>query len=268
MIFLRLGGGLGNQIFQLGAAMLLANYSRTDHLVIDDSFLSNYKSKRSNDLLELFDFNRAKVKIEFSRVGIAKYRLPKVLPLKLNFWPFISDRNFQFSLRSTTDRNRYLDGYFQECITQKNFDDIRTLLAKIFISRQEISDPSICAIHIRGGDFLKLGWNTVASPFYYHKAIRFMLSHHKIRHFLVVTDDIDYATQIMSSENVNYEAYSSDTISDFNIISSAQRKIISNSTFSLWASSIREMDDSAVISPRYLRPGVVRPFRLPGEHPA
>lgn len=266
MIFLRLSGGLGNQIFQLGASMLLANYSGASHLVIDDSFLNDYQAKRSNDLCKFFDLRKARVKIEFSKVSLAKYRLPKVLPLRFSSWPFVSDRNFQSALQSTTDRVRYLDGYFQACLSQKNFDDIRSLLIDISTLSKKSLDSSVCIIHIRGGDFLKLGWNTIASPSYYHSAMQLMTTHYNVRHFKIITDDLNYAEKIMSCQNVSYEISSNDMISDFKTIAFSRRKILSNSTFALWASVLGDLKDPVVVCPRYFMPGLVRPFDLPGEY--
>lgn len=266
MIFLRLSGGLGNQIFQLGASMLLADYSGASHLVIDDSFLNDYQAKRNNELSKFFDLRKARIKIEFSKVPLAKYRLPKVLPLRFSSWPLVSDKNFQSALQSTTDRVRYLDGYFQTCLSQKSFDNIRSLLVNISTLAENQLDPSICVIHIRGSDFLKLGLDTVAPPSYYYSAIHLMLTRYNIHHFKVITDDVNYAKRIMSFQDLSYEISSNDIVVDFNTIASAQRKIISNSTFALWASALGELRDSIVICPRHLMPGLVRPFDLPGEY--
>jgi len=266
MIYLRLSGGLGNQIFQLGASMLLAKSSGATRLVIDDSFLNNYQAKRSNDLCKFFDFKKAGIKVEFSKFPLAKYRLPKILPLRFSFWPFVSDRNFQPALQSTTDRTRYLDGYFQSCLSQKNFDDIRTILISISILDKNLLDPSICVIHIRGGDFLKLGWDSIAPSSYYHSAMHLMLTNHNIQHFKVITDDLNYAKTIMSCHDVSYEIFSNDITSDFNVIASAQRRILSSSTFALWASALNELRDSIVICPRYFMPSLIRSFDLPGEY--
>jgi hypothetical protein len=266
MIFLRLSGGLGNQIFQLGASMLLADYSGASHLVIDDSFLNDYEAKRSNELGKFFDLREARIKIEFSKIPLAKYRLPKVLPLRFSFWPFVSDRNFKSVLQSTTNQTRYLDGYFQTCLSQKNFDDIRSLLIDISTLSENSFDSSVCVIHIRGGDFLKLGWNIIAPPSYYHSAMQLMTTYYNVRYFKVITDDVNYAEKIMSCQNVSYEISSNDMVSDFKTIAFSQRKILSSSTFALWASALGELKDPVVVCPRYFMPGLVRSFDLPGEY--
>ena len=56
MILIRLAGGLGNQIFQMGAGLLLAQKIGMRKLVMDDSSLGHYDVKRENELLYFFDF--------------------------------------------------------------------------------------------------------------------------------------------------------------------------------------------------------------------
>ena len=51
MIIIRLSGGLGNQIFQFGAGLLLAKKSGIVKIILDDSALGKYKIKRNNNLL-------------------------------------------------------------------------------------------------------------------------------------------------------------------------------------------------------------------------
>jgi hypothetical protein len=93
-----------------------------------------------------------------------------------------------------------------------------------------------------------------------------MTTHYNVRHFKVITDDVNYAEKIMSCQNVSYETSSNDMISDFETIAFSRRKILSNSTFALWASALGELKDPVVICPRYFMPGLVRLFDLPGEY--
>lgn len=265
MLIVNLAGGLGNQIFQLGAAILLAQSSGIKNIVIDDSSLGNYQAKRSNELLKLFDFSRSSIDIEFSKSSITKSRLPKLLPVKLKFWPLVSDKNFQVILKCKKPQFRYLDGYFQSCLTQQNFDEMRELLSKMFISNPVVYDSCVCVIHIRGGDFVQLGWDIVTPPSYYHHAIKIMSQSHAINKFLVVTDDVKYASNIMDLPNVSYQIISDDIISDFNTIAYCQKKILSNSTFSLWASALGQINDVVIIAPKFFKPGSTRPFSLTGE---
>ena len=64
MIILRLAGGLGNQIAQLGAALLLSERVKSKTIIIDDSGLASYKAKHVNQLVNYFDFTRININNE------------------------------------------------------------------------------------------------------------------------------------------------------------------------------------------------------------
>lgn len=267
MIILRLYGGLGNQIFQIGAAILLAQSLNIDNITIDDSSLNSYEAERQNDLKNFFDFSLSPIDLKFSPNPITKLRLPKLLPLKLRYWPLIGDRNFQNALHSGLSPILLLDGYFQQCLRQEDFEKINKLLSQMCTLKLSDDNSDQCVIHIRGGDFLRLGWDSVTSIDFYQTAIKYMLEKYHIKEFLVVTDDSDYALQVMSSLSIlcPYRLCEGDILSDFRIIASIKKRIISNSTFALWASAFGNNDDSVVIAPKLFKADSIRPFRLKGE---
>lgn len=266
-IFLRLAGGLGNQIFQLGAALLIAEKSDIKNIFIDDSSLDSYKAKRQNNLKDFFDFSLSPVHLKFSHNPITKFRLPKLLALRLKYWPFISDRNFSKALNLTHPPILFLDGYFQECLKQEHFDNINKLLSQMFTLPLLDDYSDQCVIHIRGGDFLRLGWDSVVPIEYYKSAIMYMLEKYCIKKFLVVTDDPKYAIQVMEKSCIThlYKIHTGDIVSDFQIIASVKKRIISNSTFALWASVLGDNEGSVVIAPNLFKPNSIRPFYLKGE---
>lgn len=264
-IVVRLAGGLGNQIFQLGAGLLSAQKLGISKLILDDVALGNYKVKRTNNLIQFFDFSKSSISINFGENSFTKFRFGKLLPLKISYWPLMSDKNFQIIIESQKCQSRYLDGYFQDCLTQKNFDDIRKLLSRMFISKPFSYNKSACVIHIRGGDFVSLGWDKVNPPSYYHHAIEIMSNSHNVEQFVVVTDDIEYASRIMQTTNANYEIISNNIVSDFHAIASIDKRILSSSTFALWASALGQSKDQVVIASKLLRPDCYRFFSLFNE---
>lgn len=267
MIILRLSGGLGNQIFQLGAALLLTQTLSITDVIIDDSSLNQYKAKRKNDLTNFFDFSLSDINIQFSQSFIARLRLPKLFPLKLRHWPLISEKNFKEALISGSSPILLLDGYFQKYLRQDDFNNMLKLLSGIFKLPIVDDEPNKCVIHIRGGDFLKFGWNSVTPIKYYQSAIEYMLKNYCIKEFLVVTDDLSYAMKVMDTSTLvpQYKLMQGDIVSAFQAIASIKKRIISNSTFALWASSLGNTKDSVVIAPKLLTPNSIRPFSLKGE---
>lgn len=92
MILVRLVGGLGNQIFQLSAALLLAKRLGLEKILIDISGLNKYEIKHKNELVYFFDFKN--IEVQYIRNKILDFRIPKIFPLKFPFYPFINDKIF------------------------------------------------------------------------------------------------------------------------------------------------------------------------------
>lgn len=264
MILIRLAGGLGNQIFQLGAGLLLAQKTGINIIVLDDSSLGNYDSKRENELLNFFDFSKTELKIIIQSIKLTKLRIPKLFPFNISKYPFVSDRNFQTILQNSNKSFILIDGYFQKCLTQVNFNEEIGLLKNIFI-QNALEQKNGCVIHIRGGDFVKLGWNSVTPKEYYQNAIEKMKDDYNQKDFYIVTDDKDYSETILKNLNIKYKFIGNSIYEDFNLLGSFQYRILSSSTFSLWASALGKNDNSIVIAPKEWIPNHERKIYLPYE---
>jgi len=263
-MIISLRGGLGNQIFQLGAGLLLGQNALMEEIILDDSALGKYKTKRENELLKFFDLTKIESKVEFKNSILSKFRIPKIAPFNFTKYPFVSDKNFQTILLNPNKNLLLLDGYFQEYLTQENFDEEIRLLKKLYI-KNEIGQRDGCVIHIRGGDFVKLGWNSVTPKQYYESAIKMMSEKYDINKFYIVTDDKEYSTSILNEFNIDYEFIGGSMEEDFYLISLFQKRILSSSTFALWASALGDNEDSMVIAPEYWTPDRKREIFLPNE---
>lgn len=266
MLTLRLAGGLGNQIFQIGAALLLATETSDKFLVVDDSALDSYEAKRDNWLPTFFDLSKLSCNIAFSKVFISGLRLPKLLPLKTPLLSLVSDSNFQDVLRAKSSRIYHLDGYFQSCLTQLTFDRILSILKNLYKLQMIESDPSLCVVHIRGSDFQ--GSSFELSQSYYEQTVKAMIDIYGVERFLVVTDDPQYSYEIINPLDVLYRISSGSVVPDFCTIASAGKKIISNSTFALWASALGASCNPVIISPESWHKKCSRSYRLNGEYPS
>lgn len=264
MIFIRLAGGLGNQIFMLGAGLLLAQKNNEKKIICDVSHLGNYNTKRENELLSFFDFKKLNLEVEFRKSTLTKYRIPKIFPLKFSKYPFVSDKNFQSALKKTNKKFLLVDGYFQNCLNQTDLNTEIEILKNIF-KKKDVDNSNECVIHIRGGDFLELGINDVAPKSYYYNAIQFMIQEHNIYEFNIVTDDRQYAASMMDDLNVKYNFIGDTIYEDFYLIGGFNYRILSSSTFSFWASALSNNDKSVVIAPEFWIPNNKRIIKLPNE---
>jgi len=262
MVTVRLAGGLGNQIFQFAAALLYANGEQD--IVLDTSGMSRYESKHTNELMKFFDLSHYNMSIREANSYIAKMRLAKLFAFKIVDWPLIGDKNFEFSEEFEYHQNIFMDGYFQEGLTQQAFDKEVELLKPLLIRKNfAVESADVCIIHIRGGDFVRLGWNTVTPKEYYQAAITHMQTGNVKFH--IVTDDREYAKNVFDDMGIEYKFVGSSIIEDFFLIGAYSKRILSSSTFSFWASALGNNVGSAVVAPSYWIPERKRKIFLPNE---
>ncbi len=264
MIIVRLAGGLGNQIFQFGVALSLAKKNNINKIIIDDSNLSKYTVKRKNELINFFNLDKLDIEVSFEYKFITKLRIPKIFPIRIGNILLLSDKNFEL-VKNNEYKHIIMDGYFQWVLSQEDFDEIVNFLKKIFISNNLDYYKEGCIIHIRGGDFIKLGWNRITSKEYYIKAIKYMKDKYHQDKFYVVTDDKRYSKTLLKGLDVEYKFIGGDMYEDFYLIGSFQYRILSSSTFALWASALGNNEKGFVIAPDYWFINKRRIIYLPNE---
>lgn len=269
MIFLRLTGGLGNQLFQVAAAAMLSRHWNVG-ISIDCSALSSYKTPRKLSIDKIINLNELCLSNNtFDESIILKKRIPRIMGGKFFGNYLVNDRNFLDSFMLKTRPNRiYLDGYFIESINQNFFDKSLNLMNSFFININNIFiQKNICNIHIRGGDFLELSWNLDNQKDYYIQHIEEIKSRCSDVKFIVSTDDKKYAEEFMNSLDVQHEFTQGSLIDDFLNIISSEFAIISNSTFSFWARAFSSiiLPETKTWGPRYWRPNVPRKLKLYNE---
>jgi hypothetical protein len=157
-----------------------------------------------------------------------------------------------------------VDGYFQNCLNQTDLNNEIEIFKGIFI-KKDIENINACVVHIRGGDFIKLGINDVAPKSYYYNAMQFMMQTHNIDEFKIVTDDKEFAITLMADLNVKYNFVGGSMYEDFYLIGKFNYRILSSSTFSFWASALSNNEQSVVIAPEFWIPNDRRNVELPNE---
>ena len=246
MLFSRMLGGLGNQLFQTAA--FLKYRSKKEKVII--SFLGDiHIPKRENCLNYIFEKpdwlyydNSRKLNLftRFIAKSSSALRFGSYLP-----YIGVNDRNFY--LKNSYFFNKkilFFDGYF---IYNWKYEEINYLFSQlklrpISLNREHIK---ICnenvIIHIRGGDFLKIKHLNICDNFYYKKAIEYALRK-GFNTFKVISEDREYGKEIIKEMkkyfiDLKISILKSNSIkNDFNIIRSSKLAILSNSTFSWWAS--------------------------------
>ena len=246
MIFSRIVGGLGNQLFQTAACLKYRNQS--EKVII--SFLGDiHVPKRINCLNYIFErptwlyFDNSK------ELNIVKKFVAKTSAyLRFgSYLPFISinDRNFS-SLNYLYSKKKilFLDGYFNHQWTYKTlknaFEQLKLRPVELNKEFLQICNNNVI-IHLRGGDFLEISDLNICKLEYYKKSIDYAISK-GYSSFKLICEDQKYGTEFLKEIkkyfiDLNISMLKSDTIkNDFNLIRSSKFAILSNSTFSWWAS--------------------------------
>ncbi len=272
MIYLRLSGGLGNQLYQLAATALLSQLRATEVIVSTDA-LQGYKTPREPDSIKLLSPNpwlriAKPEESNFNHWLTVKARAGRFLPvLGVNdktFWSITNTANIHLPL--------YADGYFQHGWTQESFSKAVGLMniRPISVEATNRLQTEEVAVHIRGGDFLKLPrYQLVHSPFYI-EAVRQCLAIGLTR-FAIVTDDPEYAESVCREIKGQFAGASFRTLGqrttaleDFDTLRGATARIIGNSTFAWWAAAL-----GSPVAPTWSPPAfttdVTRDFFLPHE---
>ena len=246
MLFSRMVGGLGNQLFQTAA---LLKYRRHKEKVII-SFLGDiHIPKRVNCLRSIFEIpdwlyfdnsRKLNLLIKLFARSSAGLRFGSYLPLV-----GINDRNFDYKHSFiSSQRLLFLDGYFNH---NWSYRDLHSLFSILKLNPFKLKKEMLkhcnqnVVIHIRGGDFLSIKNLNICKLDYYKHSVEYALSK-GLKTFIVICEDQRYGNAILKElkhhfSDLQISIMKSDSIkNDFNLIRSSELAILSNSTFSWWAS--------------------------------
>ncbi len=261
MLFSRMVGGLGNQLFQTAAFL---KYRRDKEKVIV-SFLGDiHIPKRENCLNYIFEIPKWLYLDKSSKLSLPTKTLARISAgLRFgSFFPLISinDRNFYLSKTNfKKKRILFLDGYFNQNWKYESLYELfsQLKLRKIILDKKNLK---VCnedvIIHIRGGDFLNIKNLNICKSDYYRKSIKYCLSK-GLKTFTVISEDQKYANIIINQmkscfDDLKISLLKSNSIKDdFNIIRSSRLAILSNSTFSWWASFLSNSKIEFLVPPNF-----------------
>jgi len=277
MIVVKLMGGLGNQMFQYAYAMSLAKEYDED-IIIDSSFYRDEK-RIALDVFQIGNHENWTTAInEKERVRVTKaqkkYRIlqkaKRVLLRTEELGESWFKRNVQkgyyfnfdpyyYRFIKTDQNNKYIYGYFQ---SEKYFSNCSDLIKKTFqlsvpLSENavgildEINNSNSVALHIRLGDYKKLRnfYLDVCTPEYYKKALDLVIKRIANPKIFVFTNDISGVRQVLSLPQESVIVDNTKDYEDFELIRNCKHVILSNSSFSWWASYLNQNENKLLIGP-------------------
>lgn len=270
MIFVRLHGGLGNQLFQYAAGRRLS-LLRNAELVFEDStfFHPPAGDTPRRYLLDCFDVS--------GRLCAADERAELHLYLS-RFWKYLgpirrfgryrviydSPGRICQELLNAPDRV-VLSGYWQ---SEVYFSSIRDVIRKelCVLSPMSAADSAFAdrirqtnsvSIHIRRGDYVHhsatMAYHGVCSLDYYQSAIKRVIDRIEKPEFFVFSDDPEWVQRNIIIDRPWQQVIHTGEkaeIADFHLMSMCRHHIIANSSFSWWGAWLGERESSLVVAPQ------------------
>ena len=264
MIYVRIRGGLGNQLFQYSAARSLA-----DRLNVNLGLDTREYNAGSPFEMGLKHFNiraefNPKDLIKHKENGFSKYILDIALGNHKNVY---KETNLSFNnLFHSLPNKTYLKGYWQSEKyfenNQKNiFKDLQLIAPqskKNIKTLENISKTNSVSLHIRRGDYVtNSSYNMkhgTCSLDYYKKSVDY-LSKSLNKNFTIFafSDDPEWVFKNLklpmdiqfiehNSSKKNYE--------DLRLMSQCNHNIIANSSFSWWGAWLNRSPKRTIISPK------------------
>lgn len=147
---------------------------------------------------------------------------------------------------------KYFDDFEQEIKNVFTFDTSK-LNPKSAELEAKLNNLESVSLHIRRGDYLSnSAFSMICTPAYYREAIRILEERVKKNlHYIVFSDDIQWAKKNVSVQNVTYVDWNtgSDSWQDMYLMSRCQHNIIANSTFSWWGGWLNLNPSKIVVCP-------------------
>lgn len=287
-LILRLEGGLGNQLFQYAFARALQEKYGC-HIVFD---LHTFKTDKQRDL-SLYHFNLNRNVIQYpslkwktiANLMRAFAKIVEIFSRKL----FKNNLGRQISMMTTCGMYLQQDSRFADYLNRSrisiNYIKGNWMSAKYFstVARQIKSEykvitshtatnaalalelqksESVC-VHIRRGDYASSEWADkllICDFYYYEHAIKRMnelIENPVFYIFSNTSGDLAWIKDNYKfSVQVNFVDLNNPDYEEFRLMSSCRHFILSNSSFSWWASYLSDYENKKVIAPSKWNTGV------------
>lgn len=246
MIFYRLNGRLGNNLFQYAAGISMAKKrrQRVYFLVapaVRPAYQNSLAIKRLVPKINLVPPFFEKVCYRVSKKYIVEH---------LQEFSNLDTKNPYIDAGYWNSRALCYDGYFQSEFYFKNcldkiLEEVRTSPP---MKKSNMSPPKTVGVHVRRGDYLEASQWQVCDLDYYLNAMNEFRNRVSGCRFLMFSDDPAWVRQnFRDSDTVIFDR--GDEIEDFCHLAKTSHQIISNSSFSWWASRICENPDRVCVMP-------------------
>ena len=260
MIYLKIQGGLGNQLYQMFFGYELSRILKRE-IIFDFTRLTdgweNLSEEQKHRSLALTLYGSLSNKFKtFSHSGWEKeedfhfFLEPRVSDTEnyIDFWTNIKDKIEE--LKSIDlDKIIYVDGHWQSY----SYDNNQIRYFRSYLNNVKSSDSKIkydihnseisCCINVRRGDYIthhKGFFHECTMENYFNKAISDLDSrfeNKKVQYF-IFTDQLDWCRENFKGDNMTIvdHSYSGEKFTEYlDLMRMCDHYIIPNSTFAIWA---------------------------------
>ena len=242
-------GGLGNQLFQFSFALFLKNTLKNE-IYFD---LNEFRYIKHHSGIEL---NKL-LNVDFKSLNFVTHILYKLLK------PILKKTNFYFEQKHSSINDypqksvihsfKYFDGYWQNLdLVELIINDLRKVIKPIKLKTKITFDINAVAVHVRRGDYLsnQSMYGNICDLEFYKRAIKKLEKKDLEYHYYIFSDDYSWCYKNFEFlKTKTFVDFQNDVVDDFYLFSKFQNKIISNSTFSWWATMINK-NNKLVICPK------------------
>ena len=125
-------------------------------------------------------------------------------------------------------------------------DEYNRKMAEMIVMTNSVS------IHVRRGDYLRIGNGIALNKEYYDNAVAIIKTKVEKPIFFVFSDDIKWCKENLDYANMYFIEHNNgeDSYKDMQLMSMCKYNIVANSTFSAWASWLNDYEDKIIIYPR------------------
>ncbi len=246
-IFIKIHGGLGNQIFQIFAGIEFATKNNMNYLIVNSSELKNTFTHidDNNYLLNTIFINFNQIKLAHINLSEISHYIEK------------EEDCFIYNPLPKFDDDICINGYFQNEMYFLNTKNQLVSLLKeneVYYKFMNTAYPVLAKnsyfIHVRRGDYLNSDLYAFDTDKYYNIAIQHILSITPDAHFIIVSDDIEYCKTYAVFNNIFKTFMDLPVLETFYLMSLCGKGgICANSTFSWWGSYLNENPNKIVIFP-------------------
>lgn len=282
MIIVKFCGGLGNQMYQLAMLVAMREEYSNQSFKADISHYSLFEEHNGFELESCFGIKLNYASIQEVRkvyVGLTPSKSYLYLPREIRDfivhkfqWKYnaimekvrpdvakktVTEANYLNKKKLMDSGDWYINGMWQdtkyfgkyqnEIVKEFNVNPLLEQEDKMIV--RDLSDGDAIAVHVRGGDFLKIRGFNLCGKEYYSKAL---MQIGVQKPLYIFTDDPSYAKEIFMENRIAGIVTHGikDSIKDMYMMSKAKYLVVSNSTFSFW-SAFLNTSSNKIVCPKY-----------------